>query len=120
MNEREQDYVRRIRNEYEEKPQSSLEELIELDKKAKRPAQIFAMVFGVVAALVLGVGMCLAMKVIFAGQAWTMPVGIAVGLVGLGLAGLNYYLYCKLEQKGKDKYGETILSISNELLGEEE
>ncbi|MBQ8876753.1 MAG: hypothetical protein IJY63_04335 [Clostridia bacterium] len=114
MNEHERAFVKRIRGDYEEKAQTPLDELIALDKKAKRPA----LIFGVFAALVMGVGMCLAMKVIFASHVWTMPVGIAVGLVGIGLAALNYYLYRVLQQKGKDKYGETILSISRELIGE--
>lgn len=118
MNEYERAFVKRIRGDYEEKAQTPLDELIVLDKKAKRPALIFALIFGVFAALVMGVGMCLAMKVIFASHVWTMPVGIAVGLVGIGLATLNYYLYRVLQQKGKDKYGETILSISRELIGE--
>lgn len=117
MNNKEQKHVQKIRSDYEEKKQSSFDKLVELNKKAKRPAQIFAIVFGVIASLILGSGLSLAMKVIFAGQAWAMPVGIAVGVVGIGLAIVNYYLYRKLEQKGKAKYAEEILSISDELLG---
>ena len=118
MDERQKRYVEQIRGAYEEKPQTTFDELVALDKKAKRPALIFALAFGIFAALVLGTGMCLAMEVIFASCVWTMPVGVAVGVVGLGLSGLNYYLYRVLQQKGKDKYGETILSLTNELLGE--
>ena len=118
MHENEKRFVQGIRGDYEEKAQTPLDELIALDKKAKRPAQIISLVFGIVAALVMGVGMCLAMKVIFASHAWVMPIGIAVGLVGIALAGANYFLFKRLEQRGKDKYSERILSITSKLLGE--
>ena len=118
MDESQKRLIEDIRGDYEEKPQTIFDELIALDKKAKRPALIFALAFGIFAALIMGTGMCLAMKVIFASYVWTMPVGVAVGVIGLGLSALNYYLYRVLQQKGKDKYGERILAITGELLGE--
>ncbi len=118
MDERQRRLIECIRGDYEEKPQTTFDQLVALDKKAKRPALIFALAFGIFASLVLGTGMCFAMKVVFASQDWVMPVGIVIGLLGLGLAAANYFLFKKLEQKGKDKYGETILSLTNELLGE--
>lgn len=118
MDERQKRFIEHIRGDYEEKPQTTFDELIALDKKAKQPALIFAFTFGIIAALVMGLGMCLAMKVIFASYGWLMPVGIAVGSVGIVLAIVNYFLFRKLEQRGKDKYGEQILSITSQLLGE--
>lgn len=118
MDKKQQNFIRQIQKNYEEKTETALEELVALDKKAKRPAIVFSLIFGVIATLVMGTGMCFAMEVIFVGRSWVMPVGIAIGLVGIGLAALNYYLYRVLEQKGKDKYGEEILSLASELLGE--
>ena len=70
-----------IREEYTEKKPNKLGELVELDRKVKRPAEIFAYSFGTVGSLVLGAGMCLAMKVI--GN--MMPLGIVIGAVGIGV-----------------------------------
>ena len=56
--------IQRIRASYTEKEMSKLDELKALDKKVKRPAQIFAYVYGSLSSLVLGTGMCFAMKVI--------------------------------------------------------
>ncbi|MBQ8295053.1 MAG: dihydropteridine reductase [Clostridia bacterium] len=104
-----------IRDQYTEKPKTKLDELIELNKKAKRPAEIFAYGFGTVGTLVLGAGMCLAMEVLGTGL---MPIGIAIGLVGITMVAINYTLYKGLEKKGKAKYAKKILSLSNEILHE--
>ena len=105
----------RIRNNYlQPENNQKMDELIALDKKAKRLAQIFAYVFGTVGALVLGTGMSLAMGVIGA----SMPLGIAVGVVGIAMVSVNPLIHKKLLQKGKTKYGEQILALSNNLLSE--
>ena len=57
-------YAEAIAKEYAPKNASKVVALKKLDQKAKRPAQIFTYTFGVVATLLLGVGMCLAMHVI--------------------------------------------------------
>lgn len=55
-----------IRRQYEPKSEQAakLERLEALDKKVRLPATIFSCIFGCAGALVLGVGMCLAMKII--------------------------------------------------------
>lgn len=120
MSEIETKIAENIRDAYTEKKKSKLNELMELDRKAKRPAEIFAIVFGVISSLILGIGMCLAMKVIpqLADMAWTMPVGIVVGLVGIGMCVANYFIYKAMVKRGKAKYAERILTLSNEILGE--
>ena len=57
--------------------------------------------------------MCVAMKVILAD--W-MIIGIAVGLVGIAMVIANYFIYIKLLEKGKRKYSEEILKLSEEIL----
>ena len=106
----------RIRGQYEEREQTKLDKLVEMDKKVKAPAQSFAYAFGTVGALVLGTGMSLAMKVIGAGLAFAMPLGIGVGLVGMFMVGSNYFLYQKMLKKRKAKYGQEIVALSNEIL----
>ena len=53
-----------LANEYAPKDTSKVVALRKLDAKAKLPATVFAYTFGIIAALVAGVGMCLSMKVI--------------------------------------------------------
>ena len=106
--------VERIRGQYLPTQKSKLDELKDLDRKVKRPAEIFAYTFGSLSSLVLGTGMCLAMKVI--GD--MMIFGIGVGLVGIALVTANYFLYKKILQSRKQKYAKEILQLSDALLNE--
>ena len=83
-------YAQNLANEYAPKNNSRIVALRKLDKKAKLPANVFAYTFGVIAALVLGVGMCLAMKVIGDGSDAMMALGIVIGVVGMRQRQLSY------------------------------
>jgi len=52
----------KIASEYAQKKTNKLMALKKLDRKAKQTAEIFALIFGVVGALVLGTGMSFAMS----------------------------------------------------------
>ena len=106
--------VEKIRNNYIAKTEevTKFEELKQLDKKVKRPTQIFGYTYGSVGALVLGTGMCLAMKVI--GN--LMPLGIVVGLLGIVMVCSTYPIYQKMLAKRKAQYSSQILQKSDELL----
>ncbi len=106
--------VEKIRNQYTEREKTKLDELKSLDRKVKRPASIFAYVFGAIGALVLGTGMCLAMKII--GD--FMALGIVIGLVGIAMVSLTYPIYKGILQSRKKKYSSQILEISDELLND--
>lgn len=106
--------VNKIKDSYCQKPVSKLDELKSLDKKVKRPAKVFAYIFGVIGALVLGTGMCFAMKVI--GD--LMAVGIVVGIVGILMAAINYPIYKQILKKRKGKYCRRILELSEEIASE--
>lgn len=112
-------YAERIASEYDQKPTSKLIALKKLDRRAKLPAAIFVYTFGIVAALVLGVGMCLCMGVIGTGLSWAMPLGIAVGLAGMVMAGVNYPIYKKMLEKGKKKYAFEIMELAKEITDEQ-
>jgi len=118
MKEQEIKQVNGIRESYAEKTaaQSDIEKLIALDRKAKRPAEIFSYIFGTAGALVLGVGMCLAMGVI--GEALPMAVGIVIGCAGILMASINYPIYKKILKSGKEKYGPEIMRLSEKLLND--
>lgn len=106
--------IEKIRSEYEPHEKTSLDELKELDKKVRRPASVVAYVYGSLSSLVLGTGMCLAMKVIGS----SMPLGIAIGLVGIGLVSSTYPLYKAILSKRKKKYAEKVIALSSRLLNE--
>ena len=104
--------VERIRASYTEKEITKLDELKNLDKKVKRPAQIFAYVYGSLSSLILGTGMCLAMKVI--GN--SMALGIGVGLIGIALTLTTYPIFKAILKKRKSKYAKQIFELSDSLL----
>ncbi|MBQ8885331.1 MAG: dihydropteridine reductase [Clostridia bacterium] len=105
-----------IRAGYTERKKTKLNELIELDRKVKRPAETFAYTFGTIGALVLGTGMSFAMKVIGASLSFVMPLGIAVGVVGIAMVSGNYFLYKKILVSRKKKYAAEILKLSDEII----
>ncbi len=104
--------IERIRASYTEKEITKLDELKALDKKVKRPANIFAYVYGSLSSLVLGTGMCLAMKVI--GD--SMVLGIGVGLVGIALMFTTYPVYKAILKIRKKKHADEIFELSDSLL----
>lgn len=108
--------VEKIRAQYSEREISKLDELRELDKRVKRPADVFAYIFGSIGALVLGSGMCLAMPEVIEGY---MALGIGVGIVGIAMVSLNYFLHKSLISKRKKKYASRIFELSGEILGRE-
>ena len=114
--------VEKIRTKYVEKKDSSLDELRKLDRKVKAPAEVFAYIFGGISALIMGAGMSLVMtdvaNMLGLGD-MTVP-GIAVGVVGMVLAIVNYPIYKCILGSRKKKYADKILALSNKILSEEE
>ncbi|MBS6474674.1 MAG: dihydropteridine reductase [Clostridiales bacterium] len=108
-------YAEAIANEYAPKDTSKVVALRKLDRKAKSKANIFAYTFGVITALVLGVGMCLSMKVIGNGSAPMMTVGIIVGIIGIAGVSVNYPIYKKLLENGKKQYAFEIMQLAKEI-----
>mgnify|MGYP003346228691 CR=1 FL=1 len=96
-------YAEAIANEYSVKETSKVKALKRLDRKAKSTANIFGYTFGVVMALVLGVGMCLSMNVIGGGSQLIFIAGIIIGIVGIIGVSINYPIYKRLLENGKKK-----------------
>ena len=114
MNAKEKQYVENIRLGYEEKKETKIDELRALDRQTKRPAQVFAYIFGTLGSLVLGSGMCLAMPEVIEGY---MPLGICVGVVGIAMVSLNYLIYKVALRARRRKASPEIFRLSNEILG---
>ena len=58
------------------------------------------------------------MKVIGTTLSFAMPLGICVGLVGIAMVSVNYFIYKKMAKNGKKKYGAEILKLTDEILNE--
>lgn len=104
--------VERIRASYTAREKTKFDQLKELNKKVALPAKAFSYAFGTVGALVLGTGMCLAMKVI--GN--LMPLGIVIGLAGIAMVSTTYSIYKAILSSRKKKYAKQVLSLTDELL----
>jgi len=110
--------AQKIRAQYMEKTPSELDALRELDAKVKRPANVFAYVFGSISAIIMGAGMSLVMTTIGAtiGIPDAMIPGIVIGVLGLGMALLTYPIYKGILNSRKKKYGAEILALSDKLM----
>ena len=119
MNKNDQQFMaQKIRAQYMEKESTELDALRELDAKVKRPANVFAYVFGSISAVVMGAGMSLVMTDIGSAIGITdaLVPGIAIGVVGLCMALLTYPIYKKILNSRKKKYGAEILSLSDKIM----
>ena len=119
MNKNEKDFfVQKIRTQYTEKEHIELDALKELDKKVKRPANVFAYVFGSISALVMGSGMSLVMTEIseIVGIANPMALGIVIGIIGLIMAIVNYPIYKKILSSRRKKFASKIIEISDSIM----
>ena len=119
MNRNDQQFMaQKIRTQYMEKTASELDALRELDAKVKRPANVFAYIFGSISAIVMGAGMSLVMTDIGAtiGITSALVPGIAIGVVGLCMALLTYPMYKGILNSRKKKYGAEILTLSDKIM----
>lgn len=108
-------YAEQLANEYAPKSTSKVVALKKLDAKAKRPANIFTYTFGIVFALVLGVGMCLCMGQIGGGTPTAFFLGIVIGVIGMVGMGINYPIYRRILENGKKKYAFEIMELAREI-----
>lgn len=108
-------FAEQIANEYAPKDTSKIVALRKLDAKAKRPAEITAYTLGIVSSLVFGAGMSFSMKVIGAGTMGFVVLGIVLGVLGMAGMGVNYPIYKKLLEKGKQKYAFEILELAKSI-----
>ena len=108
-------YAEQLANEYAPKDTSKVVALRKLDAKAKLPATVFTYTLGVIASLILGVGMCLSMNVIGSGTTAMFVFGIILGVIGIAGVSVNYPIYKMLLAKGKQKYAFEIMELAKEI-----
>ena len=120
MNRNDQEFlVQKIRTEYTEKEHTQLDELKALDTKVKRPANIFAYIFGSIGAVIMGSGMSLVMTDIgsMIGVNYAMVPGIVIGIAGLVITIINYPIYKRVLASRRKKYADQIMKISEAIMG---
>ena len=111
--------IENIRKKYlpPEEKEDKMAQVRALDARAEKRAMAFSLVFGILGAMVLGIGMSLIMsdfgKVL--GTA-ALPVGIVAGVIGIALVALAYPVYQHTLKKEREKIAPTILRLTDELM----
>ena len=121
MNRNDKDFiVQKIRTQYTEKQTTELDELRELDAKVKRPANVFAYVFGSISAIIMGCGMSLIMTdigaILGAPSNLAMLIGVPIGIVGMVLVCLADPVYNRTVKKEREKIAPEIIRLADELM----
>lgn len=119
MNKNDQEFlVQRIRTQYTEKADTQLDALKALDKKVKRPANLFGIIFGSLSAIIMGSGMSLVMTDIGATVGIDRPLvpGIIIGLVGILMAIVNFPIFKSILNSRRKKYANEIIALSDKIM----
>ena len=118
----EQAELKRIREKYTAptETEDKMARLRRLDASVTQRAQTIALIFGVLGALILGLGMSLCMTelgaILGSYQSLSMAIGIIVGVLGGILASLAYPLYHVIVKTRRKKLAPEIIRLTEELL----
>lgn len=104
--------VESIRRKYMPHEESKLETLKRLDYRVQTAGMIESLCFGIIGALVFGVGMCFFLDV-FAGAAWLMAILMICGTLLMIPA---YPIYRRIARKTRAELTPEILRLSEEIL----
>ena len=104
--------VESIRRKYLPEEENKLETLKRLDYKVQRAGMIESLCFGIIGALVFGVGMCFFLEV-FAGATWITVLFMIIGTLLMIPA---YPIYKKIARKTKAELTPEILRLSEEIM----
>lgn len=103
-----------IRRQYcsSEQGESKLERLRRLNAIVKNTAMIWGLSLGITGCLIFGFGLAMILE-------WNIWIwGIILMVVGLVPMLVSYPVYKRVLRKNKNRYGEEILRLSEELLNE--
>lgn len=109
-------YAAKIAEEYTPKQTTKAVQLKKLDEKVKRPANVFAYVFGTFSILLSGLGMSMIMTDFGPSGTVGFILGTVLGAVGFTLCGINYSLYKKILNARKEKYAFEIRELAKEII----
>ena len=103
--------VESIRRKYMPHEESKLETLKRLDYRVQTAGMIESLCFGIIGALVFGIGMCFFLDV-FAGSLWLTVLPM---LFGTAMMLPAYPLYKRIAAKRKKELTPEILRLSDEI-----
>ena len=104
--------VESIRNKYMPREESKLERLKKLDLRVQMAGTIESLCFGIVGALIFGIGMCFFLDV-FTGAAWLSAILMICGTLLMIPA---YPIYRRIARKTKAELTPEILRLSEEIM----
>ncbi len=112
-----QEELKRIRSKYldESEAEDKMARVRRLDANVTKKGTVWSLIVGIVGALIMGTGMCLAMEVLGGGTLF-MILGIVVGLVGMGIAAIAYPLYKRITERERRRVAPEILRLTSELI----
>ena len=104
--------VESIRRKYMPEEENKLEKLKRLDLRVQTAGTVESLCFGIVGALVFGIGMCFFLDV-FAGTAWLTAILMICGTLLMIPA---YPIYRRIARKTKVELTPEILRLSEEIM----
>jgi len=119
---KEQEEIKAIRKKYSpsEECEDKMTRLRRLDASVTQRATVVSLVFGIIGALIMGLGMSLAMtdigELLGFGKGIALVLGIVIGLVGIALVSLAYPAYCKVLRRERERHAPEIIKLADELL----
>ena len=108
---KEQNEINRIRQKYIA-PDDKMERLRKLDAGVTEKANMVSIIFGVVGALIMGIGMCCVM--VWQGACF-FP-GILIALSGIAILSAAYPIYKAVLEKEREKIAPEIIRLTDELM----
>lgn len=118
---KQQDEVSKIRNKYIPKEENKIETLRRLDAGVTKKASTISIIVGVIGALIMGLGMSLAMTNISSHlslpENTAMIIGILIGFIGIALVCIAYPVYKKAVERERKRIAPEILRLTDEIIG---
>jgi len=117
---KEQEEIKAIRKKYasSEDTEDKMAQLRHLDATVTQKATTVSLVFGIIGALIMGIGMSLIMTDIgkMLGTTLALIIGIVTGVIGIVLVSIAYPIYNRTLKKEREKIAPEILRLTDELM----
>ena len=100
--------------------EDKMTQLRRLDATVTQKSQAVSLVFGIIGALLLGLGMSLAMtnlgEILGSYKEMAMLLGIIIGIIGIVLVCVAYPIYNRIVKKEREKIAPEIIRLTDELI----
>lgn len=118
---KEQEEIKAIRKKYSApEEEDKMTQLRRLDATVTQKATTVSLVFGIVGALILGLGMSFAMTdlggILGHFSQMAMLLGIIIGIVGIVLVCVAYPIYNRIVKKEQERIAPEIIRLTDELM----